>query len=85
MNKKLDFLKLHDVYKLELVKFYISFSKTSYLIHAIMISQRLQKFMIMKPEDQADLIIFYLEFLNLLGKRRLNSGMLNCGTKLAKT
>ena len=44
------------------------------LIDAIMISPRLQKFMIMKPGDQADLIIFYLEFLNLQGKRRLNSG-----------
>ena len=54
-------------------------------LHAIMISQRLKKFMIMKPGDQADLIIFYLEFVNLLGKRRLNFGVLNCGTKLAKT
>ena len=27
----------------------------------------------------------YLEFLNLLGKRNLNSGVLNCGSKLAKT
>ena len=50
-----------------------------------MISQRLKELMIMKPGDQADLIIFYLEFLNLLGKRSLNSGMLNCETKLAKT
>ena len=85
MNKKLDFLKLHDVYKLELAKFMHKLFKTSYLIHAIMISQRMKEFMIMKPEDQADLIIFYVEFLNLLDKRRLNSGVLNCGTKLAKT
>ena len=85
MNKKLDFLKLHDVYKLELAKFMHKLFKTSYLIHAIMISQRMKEFMIMKPEDQADLIIFYVQFLNLLDKRRLNSGVLNCGTKLAKT
>ena len=50
-----------------------------------MISQQLKKFMIIKPGDQADLIIFYLELLNLLGKRRLDSGVLNCGMKLAKT
>ena len=85
MNKKLDFLKLHNVYKLELAKFMHKLFKTSYLIHAIMISQRMKEFMIMKPEDQADLIIFYVQFLNLLDKRRLNSGVLNCGTKLAKT
>ena len=86
MNKKLHFLKLHDVYKLELAKFmHKLFKNKLYLIHAIMISQRLKEFMIMKPRKQADLIIFYLEFLNLLGKRRLNSGVLNCGTKLAKT
>ena len=47
--------------------------------------KKLESPLIMKPGDQADLIIFYLEFLNLLGKRRLNSGALNCGTKLAKT
>ena len=87
LYKKFDFLKLCDVCKLELAKFMHQLfkRKLSYLIHAIMISQRLKKFMIMKSGDQAGLIIFYLEFLNLLGKKRLNSGVLNCGTKLAKT
>ena len=40
--------------------------------------------MIMQLENQADLIIFYLESLNLLGRIRSNSEVLNYGTKLEK-
>ena len=85
MNKKLDFLKLHDVYKLELAKFMHKLFKNKLPNSCYYDFSRLKEFMIMKPGDQANLIIFYLEFLNLLGKRRLNFGVLNCGTKLAKT
>ena len=52
-------------------------------IHASIVSQRLKKFMIVKLGDQANLIIFCLEFLNLLGKKILNFAVLNCGTKSA--
>ena len=40
--------------------------------------------MIMQPENQADLITFYLESLNLLDEIKSNLEMLNYGKKLAK-
>ena len=83
-NKKLGFLKLHDAYKLELAKFMHKLLRTSYQNYAIIISQQLTKFMIMQPENQADLITFYLESLNLLDEIKSNLEMLNYGKKLAK-
>ena len=44
----------------------ISFSKTNFLVHAVMVSQRLKKIMIEKLGDQAGPIAFYFEVLNLL-------------------
>ena len=85
MNKKLDFLKLHDVYKLELAKFLHKLFKNklpnscNYDFSTI---ERIHDYETRRPSRSN---YFYLEFLNLLGKRRLNSGVLNCGTKLAKT
>ena len=47
-----------------------------------MTSQQLTKFMIMQLENQADLITFYLESLNLLDRIKSNLEVLNYEKKL---
>ena len=85
MIKKLDFLKLHDVYKLELAKFMHKLFKNkqptscNYDFSTI---ERIHDYETRRPSRSN---YFLPRVSNLQGKRRLNSGVLNCGTKLAKT
>ena len=53
-------------------------NKLPTVIHAIMISQRLKKFMITKLGDQADLIIFLLRVTKSAGQKKIEF----CGVKL---
>ena len=46
--------------------------------------KKLRKFMILQLENQADLITFYLESVNLLDRIKSNLEMLNYGKKLVK-
>ena len=62
----------------------ISFLRTSYQNYVIITSQQLAKFMIMQLENQADLITFYLESLNLLDRIKSNLEVLNYEKKFVK-
>ena len=84
LHKKLGFLKLHDVYKLELAKFMHKLFKNKLPKLCNYNFTKLTKFMIMQLENQADLITFYLESLNLLDKIKSNLDALNYGKKLVK-
>ena len=53
-------------------------------MYIIITSQQLTKFMIMQLENQANLITFYLESLNLLYKIKSILEVLNSGKKLVK-
>ena len=85
MNKKLHFLKLHDVYKLELAQFMHKFFKNklpnscNYDFSTI---ERTHDYETRRPSRSN---YFLPRVSESTGKRRLNSGVLNCETKLAKT
>ena len=84
LYKKLGFLKLHDVYNLELAKVMHKLFKNKLPKLCNITSQQLTKFMIMQLENQANLITFYLESLNLLDRIKSNLEVLNYGKKLVK-
>ena len=58
--------------------------KNKHQNHVFITSQQLTKFIILQLKNQADLITFYLESLNLLYRIKSNLEVLNYGKKLVK-
>ena len=84
LYKKLGFLKLHDVYKLELAKFMHKLFKNKLPKLCNYYFTKINKIHDYASKNQADLITFYLEFLNLLDRIKSNLEVLNYGKKLVK-
>ena len=84
LHKKLGFLKLHDVYKLELAKFMQKFFKDklpqlcNYNFTTI---NKIHDYGTRKPSRSS---YFFLESLNLLDRIKSNLEVLNYGKKLVK-
>ena len=85
MNKKLDFLKLHDVYKLELAKFMHKLFKNklpnscNYDFSTI---ERIHDYETRRPSRSN---YFLPRVSESTGQKKVEVRGVNCGTKLAKT
>ena len=84
LHNKLGFLKLHDVYTLQLAKFIHKLFKNKLPKSCDYNFTTIGKIYDYATRKQADLIAFYLESLNLLDRMKSNLEVLNYGKKLVK-